>query len=678
MARFDADTGVAYRLDAAEIEFGDLSAVKERGRLRIAVLRGSARDRTLVHSVERQRALAAQAAEAIGVVPVWTVVDDLEAMQRVVREGRADVGVPGTPVRIERPSRLLPTTAIAELRYVVVTEQKKAREASRLGLAGMRVAVTSAAPGWLLRRIEGAARSAARVVSYADSTSAESLLSDVAAGRIDAVVLPSDGFDPRCGTCAHLAAAFELGPSQPVSFWVRADAPALRQALNAALEAAAPALRAQPLYLDDLDGLRRRGVLRVITAVEPDGFSVVNGEPTGLSVELVRRFAKSEGLRIEYLVGDTPEQLVRWLKSGAGDIVTARIPVATASSGGGVARSRAFAYDTPVILSTEHAAPLRIEELAGRRIAARRDSPHWDTLQSLRSSGLDVALVEAPRAASDLELAAGVAQGRYDLAVISGDSVPAALEQFADVRAALSLYDDQRFRWLVRGDAQQLRSAIDTFFAAEYKGAFLNELKSRYVLNDALATREARVAASALSPFDALARRYAQQYGFDWRLVVAVMYEESQFNPSVRSASGAGGLMQVMPGTARELGIEAIERPADGIQAGVAYLDALRARFERALPVAERTWFALAAYHLGYGRVERARQRAVRMGLDPNRWADNVERAMLAMTPAGTSRCPYRSTVRYVRDVRSRFSTYVQFTDVAFAASPTLAEPHRG
>ena len=107
------------------------------------------------------------------------------------------------------------------------------------------------------------------------------------------------------------------------------------------------------------------------------------------------------------------------------------------------------------------------------------------------------------------------------------------------------------------------------------------------------------VESGTISPYDALIKKYATQYGFDWRLVAAQMYQETRFDPKAKSWVGAQGLLQVMPATAREMGFKSINTTEQGIAAGVKYLDHVRQRFPESLPVADRMWFTLAAYNAG-------------------------------------------------------------------------------
>jgi len=150
---------------------------------------------------------------------------------------------------------------------------------------------------------------------------------------------------------------------------------------------------------------------------------------------------------------------------------------------------------------------------------------------------------------------------------------------------------------------------------SEYRKKTYNILARRYFEQPRLAHF---AGLDQLSPYDDLVRQHATAFDFDWRLIVAQMYQESKFDPAAQSSAGALGLMQLLPSTAQSVGVTDPLQPDAGIRGGVAYLDQLRRRFDADVSPRERTWFALAAYNIGFHRIERARRQAAHRGSDPD------------------------------------------------------------
>ncbi len=165
--------------------------------------------------------------------------------------------------------------------------------------------------------------------------------------------------------------------------------------------------------------------------------------------------------------------------------------------------------------------------------------------------------------------------------------------------------------------------------------------------------RERPKVSGRISPYDDLFKKYGREVGIDWRLLAAQAFQESRFDPKVRSWAGAKGLMQLMPRTASEIGIRGdLHDPETGIRAGALYMRRLTDRYNPAMPLSERLWFALAAYNAGPGHVLDGRRIARQKGQDPNVWFGSVENTLPLLRQSAYARkarygfCRCREAVR--------------------------------
>ncbi len=272
-----------------------------------------------------------------------------------------------------------------------------------------------------------------------------------------------------------------------------------------------------------------------------------------------------------------------------------------------------------------------------------------------------------------------MASGDYDLTLADSHIVDVELAWRDDIRDAFRLGETVVHGWALRPDEPELLAAVDEFIRSEYRGLFFNMTRNKYFREPRKIRRHVEFRAERqgqISPWDDLTRRYAARYGFDWRLILAQMHQESRFDPNARSFAGAQGLLQVLPRTARELGLTDMSDPETSVHAGVRYLAWNRERFERNLAPDDLNWFALAAYNVGIGHVRDARRIAQQRGWDRNLWFDNVERAMLLKerpevhreTRFGYARGS--EPVAYVRAVRDRYRAYLGVAAPRVSAGP--------
>ncbi len=128
-----------------------------------------------------------------------------------------------------------------------------------------------------------------------------------------------------------------------------------------------------------------------------------------------------------------------------------------------------------------------------------------------------------------------------------------------------------------------------------------------------------------LSPYDSLIRAHADSIGWDWKMLAAVIYQESRFHIEATSRRGASGLMQMMPETAKRFGVEDALDPDSNIRAGAAYLKFLERKFRNyGDNRTEHYKYILAAYNAGEGRILDCIRFAGLKGVDVSYWQNIV------------------------------------------------------
>lgn len=166
-----------------------------------------------------------------------------------------------------------------------------------------------------------------------------------------------------------------------------------------------------------------------------------------------------------------------------------------------------------------------------------------------------------------------------------------------------------------------------------------------------------------LSPYDQLIAYHAEAEGLDWRLIAAVIFEESRFAADAVSDAGAVGLMQVRPIAAAAVGSRAFAAPNDNIRTGARYLRHLSEEFRESTG-RDRLGLVLAAYNMGPSHVHDAQMLARRVGYEPNIWHESMALVLPLLQhaplcerlPKGCARG--RDTVAYVRRILQRYDEY--------------------
>jgi membrane-bound lytic murein transglycosylase F len=260
-----------------------------------------------------------------------------------------------------------------------------------------------------------------------------------------------------------------------------------------------------------------------------------------------------------------------------------------------------------------------------------------------------------------------VARGEAPVAIVDRDAARLEIADRSDLQLGPVVLPDTELVWLFNTSSPRLLREANRYLREARLAGFVKQL----VFNQFGTWPQRRRAEvlpipdGALSPYDALLQWADRTYDIDWRLLGSLMYEESRFDTNAVGPGGSAGLFQFMPPTWRELGVEDPHDPQESVEAAARYLRQLMDGFGE-LPLPDRVAMAIASYNVGPGHVQDARRLAREMGLDPGRWKNSVETAMLILDDpdvairfsAGVCRC--RRGVGYTRRILRRYAAYTE------------------
>lgn len=431
-------------------------------------------------------------------------------------------------------------------------------------------------------------------------------------------------------------------------------------------------------YHADLDSIKKRKVLRVITGNNSTGYFLYRGAEAGFHYELAKWFADTLGVRLEVVVPSAARDMIPWLLQGRGDLIVADLPM-DAPRTNRVLFTRPFLHTTLVVVTRKNRMPgiLQLQDLSSATLTVQPSSTAMKYLRDLSQDiGFAVHIKGAAETLQAEELLDQVSKGEIDATVVEKRMAQVEMLHLKNLHIAWE-FDDRK---VVTGFAtlpenRKLWRAADEFLRKNYRGTVFNILYARYYKSrkQTQKVRNTDLRADrhgALTPWDALFQKEAQAVGLDWRLLAAQAVQESRLDAQAVSPYGARGLMQLMPGTARDLGVRNLDTPSQSIAGGAKYLSQLMNRFTSPkIALKDRVRFSLASYNVGPGHLDDARTLARRLGLNHNRWFENVEKSMLLLSKpkffqnAKYGYCRGEEPVRYVSQIQSRYDNYVILTN---------------
>jgi membrane-bound lytic murein transglycosylase F len=371
------------------------------------------------------------------------------------------------------------------------------------------------------------------------------------------------------------------------------------------------------------------GVLRAIVSQSPTSTQPTPDGLGGLEFELLQAFADALGLELVLLTAESEGAAYHALRSGAVDLIAAGLE--TGQSGNGAVRYSSTLFELPYFLiKRKGESPLTdLAALAGREDAALVVPDHSAITDRLRAAQTEHPGLrwQASRQHPE-QLLYAVWNREIAYTVVDQASLMMTQTFYPELRIGPQLGAPRRIAWaLAGGDDPSLAEALEEFLDAFRHSGQLAGLQEQHLGHlerfDYVDTRVfLRQITERLPEFRDEFVRAGEAHGLDWRLLAAMGYQESHWNPRAVSPTGVRGIMMLTARTAQDLNVVDRTDPVESIRGGARYLRAIHDRLPAEITEPDRTWLAMAAYNVGPGHLEDARRLAEQFGGNPNRWGD--------------------------------------------------------
>ena len=400
----------------------------------------------------------------------------------------------------------------------------------------------------------------------------------------------------------------------------------------------------------DLSQIKEDGILNAITVYSATSYFLYRGQPMGFEYELLEQLADYLGLELKITVASNVDDLINMLNQGEGDLVAYGLAITKPRKAKvNFTEYHTITHQVLVQKKPDNWRKMKLHEiqraliddaieLIGDTVWVRKNSSYYERMINLiQEIGDTIYLDTVPGNMDTEEIIKMVSEGKikqtiadYNIAAINS-----SYYQNIDIQVPISL--SQRLAWATRKNSPELLNAINEWILKikkttdyyviynryfESKNSFKSRSNSEFFSNNT----------GKISQYDDLIKKYATILGWDWRLLSSQVFQESRYDPEAKSWAGAHGLMQLMPATAKQMGVKDLSNLEENIKGGTKYLKILYNRWEEIPDSLQRIKFTMASYNCGYNHVVDAQKLAVKYGKDNNVWDNNVDEFILKLS----------------------------------------------
>lgn len=431
---------------------------------------------------------------------------------------------------------------------------------------------------------------------------------------------------------------------------------------------------------DTLSIIKSRGMLNVSLDYNATSYFIYRGYPMGFQLELIKQFAETLGVDVHVVPSNSIPNNLNLLKNFQIDIIASDLTPDEAY-GQNVLFSEPWLYSGQILVQRKDHAESgdtyidSVAELKGKTIYVKNQSSAFFTVEKLNQRLSNALVIKTMDSVDDEELMAMVSRGEINYAVCPAFRTQVCDIFYKNLDFHLVLTDSQPVCWAFRSTSDSLSMLLNRWMSnvkntRQYQSLYEKYFtQSRYIKTN---NHHYDLSKGKISAYDDVIKKQAKQFYWDWRLLAALIYQESNFDHAAKSWTGAFGLMQLMPETALRFGIDSTSSPEEMICAGIKLIRSFDKIFIKSINDSnERIKFVLASYNVGAGHILDAQRLAVKYGKDPHIWEDNVESCiLLKSTPkyyndpvVRNGYCRGQEVYEFVHDILDLYHHYKNLTE---------------
>lgn len=429
--------------------------------------------------------------------------------------------------------------------------------------------------------------------------------------------------------------------------------------------------------VQSIRNIKSRGYLTLITQTNSTGYFIYKDDTLGFEYEIVKAFAADLGVQLRVVNAVQHKNILSDLAHKKGDIAAGGFIVSNTPDAE-VSFSMPYTTTEQVLVKrttsdTYH--PIGVSADTASQIVVPENYPALNSLQNMAmESGGTLQVRTIGDGICTEDLIREVSEGKIDYTIAPKEIALVNKAYYENINTEVSVTAPQEVAFCLRAKDKVFRSRFDEWLQKYVHSDAYYDLYKKYfqsLRTDMPYSADTSSSMMYISQYDLLLQKYAVPIGWDWRLLAALVWQESKFKPQARSWCGATGLMQLMPKTARRFGVmnlQAMYHPESNIKGGTSYIAYLQKYWKNVADPAQRTKFILASYNAGEGHVSDAVRLAKKYGYKTDIWDGNVEYFLLNKSKpqfykdpvCKNGYCRGAEPFNYVRNIVKKYISYTK------------------